>query len=310
MPLIRISPPFDLIMSPLPTLLPALNSGSRQPGANTVTGQNAQKTAAGPGALANSPLAQRTAQDVVALSKNGLDLSAKGLEQRSDALGHATVDVAQDFLSNMTRQLFGDGASIAFDTVDLQAGTSFSSGSASIAGAGAGGSGRAAAFSLDENAHFIGKGKITTADGQSFDFEVEVQYQSNISASAFEQTQEPEQYDSAANAAALPTAQLPATKFASQLLDLFKLLGQQLQAHVYQGKDDAGSGSNNGNSGDGDQAGSLSLRLLKLVQAGAAAEAADTDRKAAAATPEAQARARALALAYGTDSPTGTGSDV
>jgi hypothetical protein len=74
----------------------------------------------------------------------------------------------------MTRQLFGDGAKVAFDSVDLQAGSSFSSGSASVTGAG--GSSRAAAFSLDENAHFIGKGTITTADGQTFDFEVEVQY--------------------------------------------------------------------------------------------------------------------------------------
>ena len=91
--------------------LPALFSGSRQPAATTLAGQAPQKAGAGTSGLATSPLMQRTAQDVVALSKNGLDLSAKGLEQRTDALGNATVDVAQDFLSTMTRQLFGDGVS-------------------------------------------------------------------------------------------------------------------------------------------------------------------------------------------------------
>ena len=151
--------------------LPAL--ASRQPASTTLTGQQPSRTGSSATGLAASPLMQRTAQDVVALSKNGLDLSAKGLSQRTDALGNATVDVAQDFLSNMTRQLFGDGASIAFDSVDLQAGSSFSSGSASVSGAS--GSSRAAAFSLDETAPFIGKGKITRADGQTCDVDVEVQ---------------------------------------------------------------------------------------------------------------------------------------
>ena len=242
---------------------------------------------------------QRTAQDVVALSKNGLDLSAKGLAQRTDALGNATVDVAQDFLGNMTRQLFGDGATIAFDSVDLQAGSSFSSGSASVSGTN--GSSRAAAFSLDENAHFIGKGKITTADGQTFDFELEVQYQSNISAGAFAQTQDDAQEVPPSDDAALPAKELPATTFAGNLHDLFKLLGQQLQSNLYQGTSDGASGNN------GELAGSLSLRLLKLVQPDNTAEAA---KKTVESTPAEQARARALALAYGTDSADGTASDV
>ncbi|WP_215408605.1 hypothetical protein [Janthinobacterium sp. JC611] len=270
--------------------LPALASGSRQPAATTLAGQTPQKAGAGTSGLAGSPLMQRTAQDVVALSKNGLDLSAKGLSQRTDALGNATVDVAQDFLSTMTRQLFGDGATVAFDSVDLQAGSSFSGGSASVAGAN--GSGRAAAFSLDENAHFIGKGKITTADGQTFDFEVEVQYQSNISAGVLEQTQEAGEEASSADDAGLPARDLPATRFGGNLHDLFQLLGLQLQSNVHQGASEGASASGK----DGDLAGSLSLRLLKLVQPGA--------------TPEAPARARALALAYGTDTADGTASDV
>ncbi|PHV25560.1 hypothetical protein CSQ93_23630 [Janthinobacterium sp. BJB426] len=270
--------------------LPAL--ASRQPASNTLAGQQPSRTGSGATGLAALPLMQRTAQDVVALSKNGLDLSAKGLEQRTDALGNATVDVAQDFLSTMTRKMFGDGASVAFDSVDLQAGASFSSGSASVSGAG--GSSRAAAFSLDENAHFIGKGKITTADGQTFDFEVEVQYQSNISAGMLEQNQDVTPEATASDDGALPAKELPDTHFAGNLHDLFKLLGQQLQSNLYQGTSDGASAK------DGDLAGSLSLRLLKLVQPDAAVEA----------HKEEQARARALALAYGTDTASSTASNV
>ncbi|MGK5062140.1 hypothetical protein [Janthinobacterium sp. LB3P112] len=272
--------------------LPAL--ASRQPASNTLAGQQPSRTGSGATGLAASPLMQRTTQDVVALSKNGLDLSAKGLEQRTDALGNATIDVAQNFLSSMTRQLFGDGATVAFDSVDLQAGASFSSGSASVSDTK--GSSRAAAFSLDENAHFIGKGKITTADGQTFDFEVEVQYQSNISAGVLEQTQEAAEEASSADDAALPAKELPATHFGGNLHDLFKLLGQQLQSNLYQGASDGASASGK----DGELAGSLSLRLLKLVQP-------DTTAKA---DKEEQARARALALAYGTDTANSTASDV
>lgn len=281
--------------------LPALVPGSRQPAANTLAGQTPPKTGAGTAGLAASPLMQRTAQDVVALSKNGLDLSAKGLSQRTDALGNATVDVAQDFLSNMTRQMFGDGATVAFDSVDLQAGSSFSNGSASVSGTK--GSSSAAAFSLDENAHFIGKGKITTADGQTFDFEVEVQYQSNISAGVLEQTQGEAPEATSSDDAALPAKELPAAHFGGNLHDLFQLLGQQLQSNLYQGTSDGASASGN----DGDLAGSLSLRLLKLVQPDATVKA---DRKAVETTPEDQARARALALAYGTDTAKSTASDV
>ncbi|PHV32336.1 hypothetical protein CSQ94_17505 [Janthinobacterium sp. BJB312] len=272
--------------------LPAL--ASRQPASNTLAGQQPSRTGSGATGLAGSSLMQRTAQDVVALSKNGLDLSAKGLSQRTDALGNATVDVAQDFLNNMTRQLFGDGATVAFDSVDLQAGSSFSSGSASISGAG--GSSRAAAFSLDENAHFIGKGKITMADGQTFDFEVEVQYQSNISAGMLEQTQNAAEEAGSADDTNLPEKELPDTHFAGNLHDLFKLLGQQLQSNLYQGNADGASASGK----DGDLAGSLSLRLLKLVQPDTAVDAAK----------EEQARARALALAYGTDTANSTASNV
>src|SRR5450830_25602 len=210
--------------------LPALVPGSRQNAANTLAGQAQPAPRAGSNlaGFAGSPLMQRTTQDVVALSKNGLDLSAKGLSQRTDALGNATVDAAQDFLKNMTQKMFGDGASIAFDSVDLQAASGFSSSATSVSNAK--GTSQAAAFSLDENAHFIGKGKITTADGQTFDFEVEVQYQSKISAAAMQQTSADPQDVPPSDDAALPAKELPATTFAGNLHDLIKLLGQQLQS--------------------------------------------------------------------------------
>ena len=167
------------------------------------------------------------------------------------------------------------------------------------------GSSRAAAFSLDENAHFIGKGKITTADGQTFDFELEVQYQSNISAGALAQTQSDAQEVPPPDDAAPPAKELPATTFAGNLHDLFKLLGQQLQSNIFNSNADGASASASGK--DGDLAGSLSLRLLKLVQPENTAEAA---KKAVETTPEDQARARALARAYGTDTADGTASDV
>lgn len=289
--------------------LPALTPGSRQPAATTLAGQTPPKTGSNTGKLGASPLMQRTTQDVVALSKNGLDLSAKGLATRTDALGNATLDVAQDFLTSMTRQLFGDGASVAFDSVDLQAGSSFSSGSASVSGANGGS--RAAAFSLDENAHFIGKGKITTADGQSFDFEVEVQYQSSISAGVLEQTQDQVQEGQPAGDAGLPDKQLPTTNFAGSLNDLFKLLGQQLQSSIFNGNVNNNADSASASTSDDGQAGTLTLRLLKLVQPDTVA---DAGKKTADATPEAQARARALAEAYGaadtTGSTAGTGVNV
>ncbi|MBG6222846.1 MULTISPECIES: hypothetical protein [unclassified Janthinobacterium] len=292
-------------MSQLPAYASPLASGSRQLAATPMPGQALQKPRAGTAGLAAMPLMQRAGQDMVALSSNALDLSTKGLQRRTDALGNATVDTAQDFLSSMTRQLFGDGASIAFDSVDLQAASSFSSGSASVSGAG--NSSRAAAFSLDENAHFIGKGKITTADGQTFDFELEVQYQSNISAGVLEQTrgasQEASPEASTADDAGLPAKALAATTFAGNLHELFKLLGQQLQSSIFNQQSDGASASGK----EGDLAGSLSLRLLKLVQPDNSAE---TAKKPVQSMPDDQARARALAIAYGADSAESTASDV
>ena len=284
--------------------LPAL--GARQTGASTLTGQQPAKTGGNGGnaSAAANALMQRTAQDVVALSKKGLDLSAQGLAQRTDALGNATVDVAQDFVGNMARQLFGDGASISFDSIDLSAASGYAAQASSMSGAG--GTRNAAAFSLAENAHFIGKGTITTADGQTFDFELEVQYESKISASAAYETSNEIQDSQDADADAgedsgLPTLQLPSMNFAGSLGDLFKMLGQQLQSSIYNAGQDSVDQTQ---SKPGDEVGSLRLRLLNLLQppktVDEAAKPAEVPTDAAPElTPEAQARARTVAEAYG-----------
>ena len=284
------------------TTLPQLSlPGARQSAASNLTGQQPARTGSNTPKAADA-LMQRTAQDVVALSKKGLDLSAQGLAQRTDALGNATLDVAQDFLGNMARQMFGDGASISFDSIDLSA----ASGYAAQASSSAGGTRNAAAFSLAENAHFIGKGTITTADGQSFDFELEVQYESKISASAAYETSNEIQDSQDADADAgddsgLPTLQLPSMNFAGSLGDLFKMLGQQLQSSIYNAGQDSVDQTQ---SKPGDEVGSLRLRLLNLLQppktVDEAAKPAEVPTDATPElTPEAQARARAVAEAYG-----------
>lgn len=276
--------------------LPAL--GARQTGASTLTGQQPAKIGGNASSAADA-LMQRTSQDVVALSKKGLDLSAQGLAQRTDALGNATLDVAQDFVGNMARQLFGDGASISFDSVDLSAASGYAAQASSISGAG--GTRNAAAFSLLDNAHFIGKGTITTADGQTFDFELEVQYESKISASAAYETSNEEQAADTDDGGALPTLQLPSMNFAGSLGDLFKMLGQQLQSSIYNAGQDSVDQTQ---SKPGDEVGSLRLRLLNLLQppktVDEVAKPVDVPTDAAPElTPEAQARARAVAEAYG-----------
>ena len=276
--------------------LPAL--GARQTGASTLTGQQPAKTGGNASSAADA-LMQRTSQDVVALSKKGLDLSAQGLAQRTDALGNATLDVAQDFVGNMARQLFGDGASIRFDSVDLSAASGYAAQASSVSGAG--GTRNAAAFSLAENAHFIGKGTITTADGQTFDFELEVQYESKISASAAYETSNEEQAADTDDGGGLPTLQLPSMNFAGSLGDLFKMLGQQLQSSIYNAGQDSVDQTQ---SKPGDEVGSLRLRLLNLLQPpktiDEAAKPVEVPTDAAPElTPEAQARARTVAEAYG-----------
>ena len=120
----------------------------------------------------NAPLVDKARNDMVSLSKGGIDL-----QQRVESLGHSTVDMAQSLVGSFAQQLFGDAAkdaTISFDSISLDTSASFAAGVAHTEGAGR--VTDAAAFSLTESSHFIGKGTITTADGRTFDFEVEVHH--------------------------------------------------------------------------------------------------------------------------------------
>ncbi|MET3129811.1 hypothetical protein AAKU55_000052 [Oxalobacteraceae bacterium GrIS 1.11] len=282
------------------SILPAL--GSRQypaPALGTASQQAGSKT----GGAGDSALMSRGALDAVSLSQNGIDLSAQGMLERTDSLGNATVDVAQQFMNSFTQQLLGkqaSGATISYDSVSLSAQSGFA---AQVQHSGGAGGGDAAALSLSESSHFIGKGTITTADGQSFSFEIEVQYSSTLDAAASDNTTNSANSASngAANkvgngaadggaSAALPTVELPHVPFPGNLSDLFKLLGQELQGDV------SGTQQN----GAAAPSGTLKLRLLNLINGGTAQAPAN------AATPaqnSAQTRAKALADAYGAPPP-------
>lgn len=189
--------------------------------------------------------------DPAARPSGSVILSQEALNARVAQLGDQTVDIAQRFIANFADSLFGDaakGATFSFSAISVAADTSLSA-SASHA-SGAAGSVDTAALRLDESASFLGRGKIITADGQSFDFEVEVRYQAFASSTATQQAV------SAPDALALTGQQLPEIKFPGSLADLFKVLGRQLEVSTDSGKNDG----NNGN---------LSLRLIRLVNSAA-----------------------------------------
>ncbi|MBC7857237.1 MAG: hypothetical protein H7Z39_00370, partial [Burkholderiaceae bacterium] len=279
--------------------------GSRQLQAPTLS-NDARQADAKSSALSTSgaPVFNgKNALDAVSLSKNALDLSTQGLSKRVDELGNATIDAAQNFMASFAQSLFGDaakGATLSFDEASISA----QSGFAAIArhSEGPNGVSDGAAFSLNESSHFIGKGTITTADGQSFEFEIEVQYESRIEAAASRSTS----FDApgrsgqtpAADKDVLPKRQLPDVDFGGNLGDLFKLLGRYLQSQVSAPADaDADANSNADSAKQADQGGTLSLRLLNLIN-----NATLLDDKA---TPADQ-RAKALADAYGAPAPSST----
>jgi hypothetical protein len=183
----------------------------------------------------------------VSLSSTGLDL-----QQRIGALGHATVDLAQNLLNGFAKDMFGDameGATVDFDSVSLESASSFAAGVMSSEGAD--GVFNAAAFSLKDSSHFIGKGTITLADGQKYDFEIEVQYEASLQAGASSSVPSRRKELAEQNPAMpLPAVEFPDIDFPGSLADLFKLFDKPIGGDVK--KDD-------------DTLGSLSLRLLKLV---------------------------------------------
>lgn len=224
--------------------------------------------------------------DAVSVSKTGLKLADR-LSDRVSQLGHATIDVAQDFLGSFAQSLFGDaakGAAISFDSLSLATSSSFSAQVSHSAGPDGGSD--SASFDFSESSHFIGKGQITTADGQVFDFEIEVNYEASVSASASRTT------TSAGDpgASAAPARALAPVDFPGTIDDLFKLLGREIHAKVPQPAQTE----------PGDQGGKLMLRLLKLVSS------AELPQPGAA-----QSNANRLAAAYGSVAPdTATAAQV
>lgn len=224
----------------------------------------------------NSSLMEKAQNDLVSLSKNGIDL-----QQRVESLGNSTVDLAQNLLGSFAQQLFGDaakGATISFDSVSLDTSSSFAAGVQQSEGAGR--STNAAAFSLTESSHFLGKGSITTADGRKFDFEVEVQYEYALEAAVSQTTSSNAQAAEAAKAARsaadpLPAVEFPDIKFPGSLQDLFRLFDKPLKSDIVQeDKQQQGAQREGVNQEGGKQKlGTLSLRLLNLVNS---ADALDT----------------------------------
>ncbi|MDB5935786.1 MAG: hypothetical protein JWQ01_3130 [Massilia sp.] len=194
--------------------------------------------------------------DPVSLSSGSVSRSQEALNARVAQLGDQTVDVAQRFIANFADSLFGDaakGATFKFSAISLSADTSLSAGV--VHAATAAGNADTAALQLNESASFVGRGQITTADGQSFDFEVEVNYQASMSARTTS-AQPAQQTLAPPDTMALTGKQLPAIKFPGSLADLFKVLGRQLEVST-------DSGKNDGNGGN------LSLRLIRLVNSAA-----------------------------------------
>jgi hypothetical protein len=193
----------------------------------------------------------------VALSSNNVSLSQEALNARVAKLGDRTIDVAQNFLTKFAESLFGDaakGATFNFSAISLTADTSLSTSVEHFENAS--GSVETAALRFHESSSFIGRGQITTNDGQVFDFDIEVRYEASITATS-QQTRSAEQAPAESQPmAALTGKQLPEVKFPGSLSDLFKLLGRELEVS-------ADSGKNDGNKGN------LSLRLIRLVNTAA-----------------------------------------
>jgi hypothetical protein len=170
-----------------------------------------------------------------------VNISRKALAQAAQ-LGKDTIKAAEKFIERFAAQLFGEKGKINFDSASIDVETS--SGAAAVATEGA----EAFALSLDESAHFIGRGQIVTEDGSTYDFEIEVLYESHTEASVARTVPLPPEL------LALSGRALPEIEFPGGVADLFALLGRDLQYAV---------------NGSGEGASSLSMRLLRLVNTAA-----------------------------------------
>ncbi|GGY21579.1 hypothetical protein GJV26_22830 [Massilia dura] len=211
----------------------ALAGATQQP----ARGSNAAQQAAASKASSN-----------VALSSGAVDL-----QQRVDSLGNDTIDLAQNLLGSFAQRLLGDsarGATIAFDSVALEASSSMAAGT--LRSEGADGVSSASGFSLNESSHFLGKGTITLADGTKYDFEVEVQYEASMFA-GYAGSEEAGQQKPSGQNLALPSFDFPEIDWPGGLGDLFKLMDKRISGDVKDGQ-------------SGDVLGNLSVRLMQLVR--------------------------------------------
>ncbi len=212
---------------------------------NTALSGSTQQPARGNNAVQQS--AASKASSNVALSSGAVDL-----QQRVDSLGNDTIDLAQNLLGSFAQRLLGDsarGATIAFDSVALEASSSMAAGT--LRAEGADGVRNASGFSLNESSHFLGKGTITLADGTKYDFEVEVQYEASMSA-GHAGSEEAGQQAGTGQSLALPSFDFPDIDWPGGLGDLFKLMDRQISGNVKDGQ-------------SGDVLGNLSVRLMQLV---------------------------------------------
>ncbi|WP_342113682.1 hypothetical protein [Pseudoduganella sp. OTU4001] len=195
-----------------------------------------------------------SSDNAVSLSSNAVDL-----QKRVDRLGNKTVDMAQNLIGSFAQKLLGDnakGATIDFDSVELEASSSFSAGA--LHAEGANGVTDAFGFSLNEDSHFIGKGTITTADGRKLAFEVEIKYESSLTAAAASSVPSRRQDMASQNPAMpLPEVEFPDIDFPGSLADLFRLMDRNISAAIKQLGED----------GQEQEAGNLTMRLLKMVDA-------------------------------------------
>jgi hypothetical protein len=123
-------------------------------------------------------------EDAVSLSDTAIEMS-----KRASALGSATVDAAQNFLTSFAQQLFGSnsaGLKISFDSSSISSSSQIYA--AVEHSSGPDGSRDAASVGLKDVSDFVGKGQITTADGHRYNFEVEVHYQSIVESAAITST--------------------------------------------------------------------------------------------------------------------------
>ncbi|MGZ3182269.1 MAG: hypothetical protein ACXU8N_07510 [Telluria sp.] len=200
------------------------------------------------------PTGAPAAEPAPAPAAAAVQVSGAALSAHAADLRGASAHAAQDLIGNVANALFGAHATIEFTSASAE--TSTRVGAAAVQADGA----QAAALSLDESAHFIGKGQIVTEDGSHYDFEIEVRYAAHAEASSATQSSPsaappPQDAPAPPDLLQLSGRPLPELHFPGGLDDLFKLLGRDLNASA--------------SARNGDSSGQLTMRLLRLVNTAA-----------------------------------------